>query len=327
MIRTMRDPMDEVYERFFGGPGFARRVAQRVRSLGSGFFVDAEGFILTNEHVVERAADMKISVSTFDGKTLEARYVRGEAERDLALIKVEMPEKAPYLDVRRLSPNLVGQTVIALGNPIGYESSVSAGILSGRNRTVGGFTGLLQTDAAINPGNSGGPLIDIGGRLVGVNSVKVSYAGAGEMGATPAENIGFAIPGEIVRDWVEEAMAIAKGERPAPEDRNPVEVLRERLGLGVQDLTPELAAALGYRMIAGVLIAEVEEGSPAAKAGIERGMVLQGVGPYAVVDVASIPREVSRLRAGSKAALTVVRLLRQGRVIYQQRAQVGLVAR
>lgn len=202
--RLVQDPFDALFYDFFGGsmrPPRAVRVP--VQSLGSGFIIDPSGYIITNEHVVERAADMKIQVTTADGKTFQANYITGDAEADLALIKIDSDKPLPHISLEDLSPNHLAQTVLVLGNPLGYGSSVSRGILSAMNRTitVGGleFKNLIQTDAAINPGNSGGPVIDINGKLVGVSSVKLAYTPQG----VPTQGLGFAIPATIVREKVE----------------------------------------------------------------------------------------------------------------------------
>ena len=177
--RTVEDPYDTLFNQFFGGPMRPpRELRQKVQSLGSGFLVDAEGFIVTNEHVVERAADLKIQVTTSEGKTYDAKYIAGDPATDLALIKIEGKAPFPHLSLTDISPNLLGQTVLALGNPLGYGLSVSRGILSALNRTISlgdvEYKNLIQTDAAINPGNSGGPLIDISGKLIGISSVKMA---------------------------------------------------------------------------------------------------------------------------------------------------------
>src|SRR5688572_518175 len=157
--RQVRDAFDDLYTHFYGRVRPPRVIKQTVQSLGSGFIVDPAGYIVTNEHVVTRAADLKISVTTTDGKTYEARYITGEPESDLAFLKIDGEKPFPFIDLNDLSPNLLGQTVLVLGNPVGYGSSVARGILSAKNRTVeinnSEFKGLLQTDAAINPGNSG----------------------------------------------------------------------------------------------------------------------------------------------------------------------------
>src|SRR5215210_5380350 len=193
--RTIRDPYDDFFNNFFGGPTRPmRQIRQKVQSLGSGFIVDPAGYIVTNEHVVERAADLKISVTTPDGKTYDAKYITGTAESDLALIKIESKELLPFIDLNNLSPNLLAETVLVLGNPLGYGSSVARGVLSAKNRTISidevEYKNLIQTDAAINPGNSGGPVIDLAGRLVGVSSVKLAFTPQG----VPTQGLGFAIP-------------------------------------------------------------------------------------------------------------------------------------
>ena len=182
--RTIRDPRDDLFFQFFGGPMQRPRVlSQKVQSLGSGFIIDSSGYIVTNEHVVERAAELKISVTTHDGKTYSARYIAGSTEADLALLKIDSPQPLPFLALTDLSPNLLGQTTLVLGNPLGYGSSVARGILSAKDRsvTIGEteYKNLLQTDAAINPGNSGGPIVDLTGKLIGVSSAKMSYTPQG----------------------------------------------------------------------------------------------------------------------------------------------------
>jgi S1-C subfamily serine protease len=325
VVRSVQDPFDQMFEGFFGRSYGPRRIAQKVRSLGSGFFVDPEGYIVTNEHVVERAENLRIKITMANGKTYDAKYVYGDPDRDLALLKVDDSDKFPYIDLNQLSPNYIGQTCVAIGNPVGYQSSVSAGILSAKNRTVRNMSGLLQTDAAINPGNSGGPLVDIAGKLVGVNSMKLSYTDTSA--ENQAENISFAIPNDIVADWVQNAIAIARGEKQAPSPADPVAVLRDRVGLELAELTPDVAAELGFWQIDGVLINKVEAGSPADKAGIKRGMVLRAVGPYATPELGAMPKELGKVKEGTRLLLSLARSLRQGRVIYQQNLQVPVVAR
>jgi len=332
IARTVTDPSDELFNQFFGSQIFNRRYAQAqtVRSLGTGFFVDPSGFILTNEHVVERAADLKIKITTLDGKTYNGIYVYGERDRDLALLKIEEQlqnnkgenESFPFIDTDNCSPNVVGQSVIALGNPIGYQSSVSSGILSGKDRTVGTVSGLLQTDAGINPGNSGGPLVDIMGRLVGVNSMKISFSQG-----VPTEKIAFAIPGDIAADWVKNAIAIAKGEKKPPEPVDTVSVLKERFGIVLQDLTPDLAQALGFRMISGVLISDTIPGSPAEKAGLKSGLVLRAVGRYVVSDINAIPKELGKIKPGNEVTLLLVRPQRKGNILFYENIQLRLIAK
>ncbi len=326
VTRAIQDPTDDIFNRYFGTQIYRGTYQQTVRSLGSGFLVSPDGYILTNEHVVSRAADLKISISTNDGKTYPGKYIYGDPDRDLAIIQIlsgEAQPKFPFIDVSKLSPNLIGQTVIVLGNPIGFQSSVSVGILSGKDRTVGQVSGLLQTDAAINPGNSGGPIVDISGDLVGVSSMKIGQTQNG----MAAENLGFAIPADIVSDWTENALAIARGTRTPPQPADPKAVLQEKLGLKLQNLTPELARELGFRVISGVLVADVVEDSPAAKSGIKPGMLLQSVGRYATTDITALPKELGSIKSGNEVTLLMVRIAIQGNVIISQKVAVRLIAR
>src|SRR5213079_1997478 len=171
--RTVRDPFEDVYAQFFGYNRIRpRQIRQTLQSLGSGFIVDPGGYIVTNQHVVERAADLKIKVTTNDGKTYSAHYITGDDKKDLAFIKIDSKEQFPFISLENISPNLLGETVIVVGNAVGYGSSISRGVLSATKRDISidnvDYKNLVQTDAAINPGNSGGPVIDISGRLVGI---------------------------------------------------------------------------------------------------------------------------------------------------------------
>ncbi|PYJ41853.1 MAG: hypothetical protein DME86_07100, partial [Verrucomicrobia bacterium] len=182
--RQVRDPFEDFAAQFFGNyRSEPREIRQRLQNLGSGFIVDPAGYIVTNEHVVQRAADLKIEVTTSDGKVYNARYITGDPKKDLAFIKIEGKTGFPFINLDNLSPNLLGQTVIVVGNAVGYGSSISRGVLSGikRDITIENFDykNLLQTDAAINPGNSGGPVVDISGRLVGVSSAKMAFTPQG----------------------------------------------------------------------------------------------------------------------------------------------------
>jgi serine protease Do len=303
--RAVRDPYDELFNQFFGGPMRRPRVlSQKVQSLGSGFIVDPAGYIVTNEHVVERAAELKISVTTNDGKTYTARYITGESDTDLAFLKIDAKEPLPFINLAALSPNFLGQTVLVLGNPLGYGSSVARGILSAKNRTVSinevEYKSLIQTDAAINPGNSGGPLVDLSGKLVGVSSVKMAFTPQG----VPTQGLGFAIPGEIVRDRVAEFKKIAAGEKVTkkPETRS---AARKFFGLQLQDLTPALTETLGYEPGSGVLIADVDARSPAEAAGMKQGLVIYQVGRYPVTSVRQIEELLAPIDTGSVVDFSV----------------------
>ena len=328
VTQEVRDPFDVYMERFFGG-GMSRGnkiLATPVRNLGSGVIVSPNGYIVTNQHVVDRAAKLKIKVTLANGKDTEAVLLRDDDLLDLALIKIESPEPLPYLNLETLSPNLLGQTVLVLGNPVGYESSVSAGILSAKDRTltIGDLTmeGLLQTDAAINPGNSGGPLVDGQGNLVGLSSAKMAFAQN-----APVDNIGFAIPGDRVKRWVEEAIAIVEGKIKAPPERSAAVALKERFGLEVKDCPPDLSLQLGYQGRIGLLVVGVQKGSAAADAGIQKGMLIVGLGQVPARTLVELPRKVRQLKAGEQVPVTVLGATKQGNFVALRSGTVTLKAR
>ena len=324
--RTVQEPYDQFFNQFFGGAMRRPRVlSQKLQSLGSGFIVDPAGYIVTNEHVVQRAAELKISVTTNDGKTYNARYIAGSQEADLAFLKIDAPQALPFINLEQLSPNLLGQTVLVLGNPLGYGSSVARGILSAKNRSVTvdevEYRNLIQTDAAINPGNSGGPVVDISGKLVGVSSVKMAFTPQG----VPTQGLGFAIPGEMVHTRVAEFKDIASGKKVVKVEKK---ALAGRFfGLQLQDLTPELSETLGFKPGTGVLIADVEQGSPAEQAGMKRGLVINQIGRYPVTSSKQIEELLAPIDTGSVVdfSVGVVRRIR-GQAI-QQVQSVTLTAR
>src|SRR6266513_4614533 len=201
--RSVRDPIEDFYAQFFGYyHGRPREIRQTLQSLGSGFIVDPGGYIVTNQHVVARAADLKIKVTTNNGKTYSAHYITGDDKKDLAFIKIDSKDSFPFISLDNISPNLLGETVLVVGNAVGYGSSISRGVLSATKRDISidkvDYKNLVQTDAAINPGNSGGPVIDISGRLVGISSAKMAFTPQG----VPTQGLGFAIPADVVRDSV-----------------------------------------------------------------------------------------------------------------------------
>lgn len=325
--RAYRDPSEEFFNQFFGEqmrPG--REVRQKVQSLGSGFIVDPSGYIITNEHVVERAEDLKIQVTTPDGKTYTARYITGDPSADLALLKIESPTPLPFISLKDVSPNLLGQTVLVVGNPLGYGHSVARGILSATNRSLAinnsEYAGLLQTDAAINPGNSGGPLVDLSGKLIGVASAKMAYTPQG----VPTQGIGFAIPARTVAEKVEQFKRDAKNaEKSSGSDL--AQVSRRRLGILLQQLTPDLSDALGVREGTGVLISDVEPQSPAAQSGLRRGLVVYRVGRYEVNSPAEMEALLQRAKRGDAVDLGVGVVQRIGNRVLQQIQTVSVTAR
>src|SRR5438270_5625222 len=304
--RTVRDPIEDFYAQFFGQyRGRPREIRQTLQSLGSGFIVDPAGYIVTNQHVVARAADLKIQVTTNNGKTYSAHYITGDDKKDLAFIKIDSKDSFPFINLDNISPNLLGETVLVVGNAVGYGSSISRGVLSATKRDISidnvDYKNLVQTDAAINPGNSGGPVIDISGRLVGISSAKMAFTPQG----VPTQGLGFAIPAEVVRDSVAQFKKVAD-KQPEPKKQlaanDASTSLAEHLfGMQLQDLSAELTDALGYARGRGVLISAVEPNSPADQAGIERGLVIYRVGKQ---DVNSI-RQVESLLGAARSRTSV----------------------
>jgi serine protease Do len=309
--RSVRDPIDDFYAQFFGQyRGRPREIRQTLQSLGSGFIVDPAGYIVTNQHVVERAADLKIKVTTNNGKTYSAHYITGDEKKDLAFIKIDSEEKFPFISLENISPNLLGETVIVVGNAVGYGSSISRGVLSATKRDITieniEYKDLVQTDAAINPGNSGGPVIDISGRLVGISSAKMAFTPQG----VPTQGMGFAIPADVVRDSIATFKAFAEkhpGQKtqPAAEQASTSANTERLFGMQLQDLTEELTQALGYRARTGVLISSVEADSPADEAGIERGLVIYRVGKHNVNSVKQIEELLSHASSGTTVDFAV----------------------
>jgi serine protease Do len=318
--RTVRDPLEDFYAQFFGYDRVRpRQIRQTLQSLGSGFIIDPAGYIITNQHVVERAADLTIHVTTNDEKTYTAHYIAGDDKTDLAFIKIDAKTAFPFVSLDDISPNILGQTVIVVGNAVGYGSSISRGVLSAVNRNITvddtEYKNLVQTDAAINPGNSGGPVIDISGRLVGISSAKMAFTPQG----VPTQGLGFAIPADVVRDSVNRFKKIAQKQ---PETKKQLATSdasvskAERLfGLQLQNLSHELSSALGYTGGRGVLIAAVEPDSPADEAGIERGLVIYRVGQSEVNSVKQIESLLGRVQSGANVtfAIGVIRASGQGR--------------
>ncbi len=256
----------------------------RQRSLGSGFLIDKEGFIVTNNHVVEGADEIKVRLT--NEKEFDAEIVGRDAHTDLALIKIDPSgdlEPLPWGDSENLK---VGQWVVAIGSPFGLEQTVTAGIVSAKGRVIGAgpYDDFIQTDASINPGNSGGPLLDLAGRVVGVNTAIVASG----------QGIGFAIPINLARFIVEQIKETGQ-------------VSRGWLGVGIQNLTDELKEYYNVDLDQGVLVTEAYEGQPAAKAGIQPGDVITAVDGEPVADARDLSSVIAGLPVGKKSKISVVR--------------------
>jgi Do/DeqQ family serine protease len=251
MVQNRNSLLDDpIFRRFFGVPG--QQPEQMQRSLGSGVMVDPSGLVVTNNHVIEGADQVKVSLS--DKREFEAEIVLKDSRSDLAVLRLkDSHEKFPTLDFANSDELLVGDVVLAIGNPFGVGQTVTHGIISALARTQVGITDyqfFIQTDAAINPGNSGGALVDMTGKLVGVNTAIFSRSGG-------SQGIGFAIPANMVRVVV----ASAKGGGKA--------VKRPWLGARLQAVTPEIAETMGLHLPTGALVANVVPNSPAARAGLK----------------------------------------------------------
>jgi len=330
--RTVRDPVEDFYAQFFGyNRARPREVRQTLQSLGSGFIIDPAGYIVTNQHVVERAADLKIHVTTNDGKTYSAHYITGDDKNDLAFIKIDAGTAFPFINLDDISPNLLGETVIVVGNAVGYGSSISRGVLSAVKRDITvdetDYKGLVQTDAAINPGNSGGPVIDLSGRLVGISSAKMAFTPQG----VPTQGLGFAIPADVVRDSVNRFKKVAQKQvkpRNQPESAaadTSVSSAQKLFGLQLQDLNQELSDALGYLRGRGVLITAVEPDSPAEEVGLTRGLVIYRAGKSETNSVKQIEALLRDVPSGTQLEFTVGVIRPRGQ--NQQLATLSMTAR
>ena len=279
---------DPIFRRFFGLQGGPQE--QMQRSLGSGVMVDASGLVVTNVHVIEGADEVKVSLS--DKREFEAEIVLKDSRTDLAVLRLKGTlETFPTLDLANSDDLLVGDVVLAIGNPFGVGQTVTHGIVSALARTQVGITDyqfFIQTDAAINPGNSGGALVDMTGRLVGINTAIYSKSGG-------SQGIGFAIPANMVRVVVASAKSGGKA------------VKRPWLGARLQAVTPEIAESLGLRSPTGALVASVVPNSPAAKAGIKSSDLIVSIDGQTVDDPNAFDYRFATRPLGGNAQIEVQR--------------------
>ncbi len=280
------DPFREFFERFGGGEFNGER-QREVTSLGSGFVIDPEGYIVTNNHVVETAEE--IVVTFHDEKKYDAEVIGRDPKTDLALLKIETKQKLPHVTFGDSDTLRVGEWVLAIGNPFGLGGSVSAGIVSARSRdiNVGPFDDFIQTDAAINRGNSGGPLFNINGEVVGVNSAIFSPSG-GNIG------IGFSIPSALAEPVLKQL-------------REHGRTHRGWLGVKIQRVSEEIADSLGLSNTEGALVLEVSEDSPAEEGGVEPGDVILEFDGRRVEEMRKLPRIVAETKIGTRVKLVVWR--------------------
>jgi serine protease Do len=275
------DPMKDFFDRFFGpdsSPDF------KQRSLGSGFIIDAKGYVVTNDHVVEDADKIKVFLK--DEKEYDAEIVGRDVNTDVALIKITSEENFPVARLGNSDVLKVGQWVVAIGNPFGLEHTVTAGIVSAKGRVIGSgpYDDFIQTDASINPGNSGGPLINLQGEVVGINTIII----AGGQG------IGFAIPVNLVKEVVNQL-------------KESGEVTRGWLGVSIQDLPSDLADYFEIKDQKGVLVADVVPGDPAEAAGIRPRDIILGINGEKIKDSRNLLKKVAELDVGEIAEVSILR--------------------
>jgi serine protease Do len=277
------DPFHDWFERFFKDQ---IPKEHRQRSLGSGFIIDKEGFILTNNHVVEKTDEIKVKLA--NGREYEAKIIGRDPKTDLALIRIETDKPLSPLPLGDSEELEVGEWVVAIGNPFGLGHTVTAGIVSAKYRQLGAgaYDKFIQTDASINPGNSGGPLLNTRGEAVGINSAIYSGSG-GSIG------IGFAIPVNMAKDLLPQ---LKKGK-----------VVRGWLGVTIQKITPELKDKLNLKAERGALVADVTSGGPADKAGIERGDVIISFDGVEIKEMNELPYMVASTPVGKVAKVEVIR--------------------
>jgi serine protease Do len=292
--KLVRSPMDDFFRGrdfpdFFGDDFFRRFFGDqhprefRQKSLGSGFIIDKEGYIITNNHVVEKAEQIKVKLS--DKKEYDAQVIGTDPKTDLALIKIKAAGGLPVARLGDSDKLEVGEWVVAIGNPFGLEQTVTTGIISAKGRVIGAgpYDDFLQTDASINPGNSGGPLFNLRGEVVGINTAIV----AGGQG------IGFAIPVNMAKGLLPQ---LKKGK-----------VVYGYLGVYIQDITPELATSFGLKEAKGVLVSDVTPDSPAKKAGVNKGDVILEYDGKQVEEKGQLTKMVGRTAIGKKVKLVVLR--------------------
>ena len=280
---------DPFFRQFFGGR-LPRVKQQPVTGLGSGVIISADGYIVTNNHVVDGADTLRVTLA--DGRDLKAKVIGRDPQTDVAVIKVDahgLPA-ITFADSDRIE---VGDRVLAIGNPFGIGETVTSGIVSAKGRRVGilqdvqGFEDFIQTDAAINPGNSGGALVDVQGRMIGMNSAILSRSGG-------FQGVGFAVPSNMVSHVADSLVQHGK-------------VVRGYLGVHIQNLNPELADSFKLKDHKGALVADVEPGAPAAKAGLKAGDVITKFNGKPIEDANQLTLDVTEISPGTKITLEVLR--------------------
>jgi serine protease Do len=272
---------DDFFDRFFGD------IPQREfkqRSLGSGFIISNDGYIFTNNHVVEQADKILVKVS--DGKEYEAKIIGTDAKTDIALIKIKPSNSLPVVEIGDSDKVRVGEWVVAIGNPFGLEQTLTAGIISAKGRVIGAgpYDNFIQTDASINPGNSGGPLFSMDGKVIGINTAIVAHG----------QGIGFAIPINMAKSILADLKTKGK-------------VTRGWMGISVQDITEDIAKNLNHKDRSGALVSDVFKGDPADKAGIKVGDIIKEINGKSIKNTHELLLTIASLHVGEKMTVKVER--------------------
>ncbi|NQZ71314.1 MAG: Do family serine endopeptidase [Lentisphaeria bacterium] len=291
ITHNMRNPFDDPFFRDFFGDRFKKRLPQRSRkqqSLGSGVVVSANGYILTNNHVVQGADEILVSFGDKTKKKYKAKLIGRDPKSDIAVLKIDV-KKIPFAVIANSDHVEVGDVVFAIGNPLGLGKTVTKGIISAKGRSIGlvDYEDFLQTDASINPGNSGGALVDIKGRLIGINTAIASRTGG-------SQGLGFAIP-------------INQGRRIMEALINTGVVSRGFLGIRMQAVTPALKEHFGLKNLNGVLITDVEAKSAAEKAGMKEGDIILKLNKKSITGMKDIRLKISRSAPGTKVNFSILR--------------------
>jgi len=281
-----QNPFDDLFNEFFGRFNDPRQQRPRKeQGLGTGFIINTEGYILTNNHVISGADEVMVKLS--DGREMKGEIKGKDEKLDLALIKVNSSTPLPYAELGDSDALQVGEWVMAIGNPFGLSHTVTAGIVSAKGRVIGSgpYDDFIQTDASINPGNSGGPLFDARGRVIGINTAIIAGGGGG---------IGFAIPVNVAREVVKQLRESGK-------------VTRGYLGVRFQPLTPELAKSFGLESAQGALVSNVEKDTPADRAGMRAGDVILQYDGKPIKDGNELPRFVAATPVDKNVKLLIFR--------------------
>ena len=293
---TFRMPFNESspFDRYFGGDDFFERffgdVPQREfkqKSLGSGFIISADGYIFTNNHVVEKSDKIRVKLS--DGREYDAQIIGRDAQTDIALIRIKPSERLPVVEIGDSDKLRVGDWVLAIGNPFGLEQTVTAGIVSAKGRVIGAgpFDNFIQTDASINPGNSGGPLFNTEGKVIGINTAIIAQG----------KGIGFAVPINMAKGMLSDLKGKGK-------------VTRGWIGVSVQDVTDDIALSFKRKDRSGAIVADVVPGDPADKAGLKAGDIILEVNDTKIKDTHELLALIASFRVGDRVK---IKALRDGR--------------